>query len=78
MLTLSRVEAKNFLSVGDDPVRVELDSSKFTIVVGQNGFGKCVSINTKVRVRNTITGEIYEITMGDLYAQKKSKYSRKN
>ena len=42
----------------------------------RNGVGKCCSINTVVRVRNKLTGEIKELTMGDLYnAQIEKKHS---
>ena len=43
----------------------------------RNGTGKCCCINTLVRVRNTKTGEITELTMGELYNAALEQQSRK-
>lgn len=39
--------------------------------------GKCVNINTPIKLRNKITGEIVEMTIGDLYEQSKNKNASK-
>jgi ABC-type branched-subunit amino acid transport system ATPase component len=38
----------------------------------RNGVGKCVCINTMVTVRDRHTGEIKQMTMGELYEQTKN------
>jgi hypothetical protein len=70
---------KNFMSVGNTTQAVHFDRNDLTLVLGENldlggddsgarnGTGKCVCINTLVRVRNAKTGEITELTMGELY-----------
>lgn len=79
MLVIKNVTARNFLSIGNQTQAVNLDKHQLTLVLGENldlggdnsgsrnGVGKCCCINTVVKVKNTKTGEIYEITMGDLY-----------
>jgi hypothetical protein len=78
-IQLKNLTVKNFMSVGNCSQAVEFDTSDLTLVLGENldlggndsgarnGTGKCVCINTIVKVRNTVTGEIYETTVGDLY-----------
>lgn len=67
------------MSVGNNTQAIDFDRQDLTLVLGQNldlgghdtgarnGTGKCVCINTLVKVRNTLTGEITELTMGELY-----------
>ena len=67
------------MSVGNQTQAVDFDRKDLTLVLGanydqggddsgaRNGTGKCVCINTIIKVRNTKTGEIYETTIGDLY-----------
>lgn len=87
MIKIKNVSAKNFLSIGNQTQAVNLESNQLTLILGENldlggdssgarnGVGKCVCINTVVKVRNTKTGKIYETTIGDLYnaAAEKSK-----
>lgn len=40
MIIFKRIEYKNFLSSGDNPIVVQLDASPTTLVVGKNGVGK--------------------------------------
>jgi ABC-type dipeptide/oligopeptide/nickel transport system ATPase component len=47
-------------------------------VVGENGSGKCVCINTPIRIQNKKTGDIIETTIGELYAQEKQNNKREN
>ena len=80
---------KNFMSVGNQTQAVNFNKENLTLVLGENldqggdsagsrnGTGKCVCINTLVRVRNTKTGEITELTMGELYNAALEQQSRK-
>jgi hypothetical protein len=80
---------KNFMSVGAQTQAVDFDQEHLTLVLGtnldlggddsgsRNGTGKCVCINALVKVRNTVTGEITELTMGDLYNAAVEQQSRK-
>lgn len=73
---------RNFLSVGNATQAVKLDTPGLTLVLGENldlggggsrnGVGKCSCMNTRVKIRNTITGHVEEITIGELY----EKYSK--
>lgn len=77
MINLKNLTIKNFLSVGQVTQSIDFSNSALTLILGENqdqggegnrnGCGKCVCINTIVKVRNTITGEITELTIGDLY-----------
>ena len=49
-------------NVTDD---VEIEKSNIC-VVGPTGSGKCISGNTKVKIRNKITGQIYYDTINNL------------
>ena len=76
---IKHLTVRNFMSVGNATQAVNFDRKDLTLVLGENidlggddsgarnGTGKCVCINTVVKVKNTITGEIYEITVGELY-----------
>lgn len=79
MIKLQNLTVKNFMSVGNVTQAVNFDQQDLTLVLGENldqggddsgsrnGTGKCVCINTIIKVRNTETDEIYETTIGDLY-----------
>lgn len=79
MLVIKNVTARNFLSIGNQTQAVNLDKHQLTLVLGENldlggdnsgsrnGVGKCCCANTTVKVRNAKTGEMYEVTMGELY-----------
>ena len=79
MIRIKDLTVKNFMSVGNVTQAVNFNHEQLTLVLGENldqggddsgsrnGTGKCCCIDTKVKVRDTVTGEIYEITMGDLY-----------
>jgi len=47
--------------------------NRFSIVKCPRQVGKCVNINTLVRLRNKKTGEIVEMTVGEFYEQQQSK-----
>jgi hypothetical protein len=79
MFKIRNITTKNFMSVGNQTQAVDFDKEHLTLVLGanldlggddsgsRNGTGKCVCINTTIKVRNTLTSEIYETTIGDLY-----------
>ena len=79
MIRIKDLTVKNFMSIGNISQAIAFDKEQLTLVLGENldqggddsgsknGTGKCVCINTVVKVKNTVTGEIYEITVGDLY-----------
>lgn len=78
-IILEDLTVKNFMSVGNQTQCVRFTGENLTLVLGENldqggddsgsrnGTGKCVCINTLVKVRNTITGDIFELSIGDLY-----------
>lgn len=79
MIKIKTLSVRNFMSVGNITQAVNFEKEQLTLVLGENldqggddsgsrnGTGKCCCITTLVRVRNTLTGEIYETTIGDLY-----------
>ena len=79
MFKIKSLSIKNFLSVGNATQAINFDRKNLNLVLAENldlggqdlgaknGTGKCVCINTIVKVRNTKTGEIYETTIGNLY-----------
>jgi len=79
MIQIKDLTVKNFMSVGNRTQAVDFSNEQLTLVLGENldqggddsgsrnGTGKCFCIDTVVKVRDTITGEIYETTVGDLY-----------
>lgn len=89
MFKIRNITVKNFLSVGNQTQSVNFDQDSLTLVLGsnldlggddtgsRNGTGKCCCINTLVKVRNTVTGEITELTVGELYNAALEQQSRK-
>ena len=67
MLCIQKIRYKNILSSGNQFIEIDLEKYRTTIVRGINGSGKCVGINTKIRLRNKKTGEIIETTIGEFY-----------
>ena len=79
MIRFKDLTVKNFMSVGNRTQAVDFSNEQLTLVLGENldqggddsgsrnGTGKCCCINTVVKVRDTVTGEIYETRVGDLY-----------
>ena len=79
MIRFKDLTVKNFMSVGNRTQAIDFSNEQLTLVLGENldqggddsgsrnGTGKCCCINTVVKVRDTVTGEIYETTVGDLY-----------
>ena len=52
-----------------------IHNNRFIIALLSRQSGKCVYINTNIKVRNKRTGEIKDITIGDLYEQLKQSKS---
>lgn len=77
MLKLKELVIRNFMSVGNNSQSINLSKQDLVLVLGENldlggndyrnGVGKCVCINTVVKLRNTVTGEISEVTVGEIY-----------
>ena len=67
MLCIKKIKYKNILSSGNQFIEIDLDSYRTTLSRGINGSGKCVGINTKIRLRNKKTGDIIETTIGEFY-----------
>lgn len=89
MIRIQNLTVKNFMSVGNVSQAINFEKEHLTLVLGENldlggddsgsrnGTGKCVCINTLVKIRNTSTGEIYETTVGDLYNAAMEQQSRR-
>lgn len=81
MINIKTLTLKNFLSIGQITQAINFDRKDLTLILGENldlggdgarnGTGKCVSINTMVKIRNKTTGEISTITIGELYERAK-------
>ena len=71
MITFKNIRWKNLLSTGNQFTEISLNSHTTNIIIGTNGAGKCVCINTKVILRNKKTGEIIETTIGEFYDSQK-------
>jgi len=88
MIKFKVMTVRNFLSIGNITQSIRFDRNDLTLILGQNldlggddsgaknGVGKCVCVNTLIKVRNTLTGEIYETTIGELYNVALEKQSR--
>lgn len=50
MIRITSVSFRNFLSVGNVPVTIRLDSHKKTIISGKNGQGKCLDPLTQIKI----------------------------
>ena len=67
MITFKSVTSRNFLSCGNAPVTIQLNQHHTTAISAANGQGKCFSINTLIKLRNSTTGEVVEMTIGEFY-----------
>jgi len=59
LIVFEQVTYKNFLSAGNKPITIQLNKVPITVVVGQNGSGKCLDPHTRINVRG-ITDEAHE------------------
>lgn len=50
MIKFKELTYKNFYSVGNHPIKIQLDRSPTTLIGGSNGSGKCLSKDTKVDI----------------------------
>ena len=50
MIQFKSIEYKNFLSVGNAPIRLSLDTHPLTLITGKNGAGKCLDKTTKIDI----------------------------
>ena len=83
MLKIKSLVCKNFMSIGAVSQSINFDKNGLTLVLGdnldmggngaKNGVGKCLDENTFVKLRNTQTNEIFEITLGELYNAMRTK-----
>lgn len=48
------------------------NNNRFNILLTPRQVGKCFNINTKVRIKNKLTNEIFEVTIGELYEKAKN------
>ena len=51
---------------------------RYSVALISRQMGKCVCINTIVKIRNKKTGEVLEITIGELYEMQKQKHEDRN
>ena len=73
------IRYKNLLASGNAWTEIDLSSYRNTLVIGANGVGKCLSLNTLIKLRNKKTGEIIEMPIGEFYeTQEKQDHSRKD
>jgi hypothetical protein len=50
MVIFKKVTAKNFFSIGNNPIEIILNKSPTTLVAGSNGSGKCLHHSTKIEI----------------------------
>lgn len=51
MIIFRNITWKNLLSTGNNPITIQLDRSPTTLIVGQNGAGKCLHRSTEVDIK---------------------------
>lgn len=71
MIIFKKARAKNFLSIGNTFLEYDLNVNNISLFRGTNGSGKCVGLNTVIKIRNKNTGEIIETTIGEFYESQK-------
>jgi len=67
MILFKKLRYQNLLSTGNQFTELEFTKSKSTLVVGQNGAGKCVEKTTLINLRDKETGEIFSCHIGDFF-----------
>ena len=71
MLLFHKIRYKNFLSFGNNFTEIDFQKNSTNIIIGNNGNGKCVDMNTQISLRNKKTGKIIETTIGEFYDSQK-------
>lgn len=67
MIVFENIKYKNILSTGNQFNSISLNDFKTNLIIGKNGEGKCLFLGTPIRVRNKITNEILDITVGEFF-----------
>lgn len=67
MIVFENIKYKNILSTGNQFNSISLNDFKTNLIIGKNGEGKCLFSTTPIRVRNKITNEILDITVGEFF-----------
>jgi hypothetical protein len=78
-IKIKSLTVKNFMSIGNVSQAINFDTSKLTLVLGENldlggddngarnGTGKCIGSTSILKIRNATSGEQFEITAADFY-----------
>jgi DNA repair exonuclease SbcCD ATPase subunit len=67
MIIFKKISTRNLLSYGNVPTVLELNARKNTLIVGQNGSGKCVEKSSRIAVLVYPDNEYDEMTIGEIY-----------
>ena len=49
-IVFEKIRFRNFLSVGNSFTEIDLNKNKNTLIVGKNGFGKCLRVRTNIDI----------------------------
>jgi hypothetical protein len=47
----TQLEYKNLQSIGNHPIKIQLDKAPHTLIGGRNGSGKCLDKSTKIDIK---------------------------
>ena len=75
-IKFKKISYKNLLSVGNNPVEINLDSSPTTLLFGKNGNGKCLFPTTKINI--SINNNEIEELFKEFIDEKKGNDRRKD
>jgi hypothetical protein len=51
MIRFNNIKWRNFLSTGNQFTEIQLNKNPTTLIVGENGAGKCVDPSTKIEIQ---------------------------
>ena len=68
MIVFERLSIKNFLSYGQIPSIIDLNTHAKTLICSPNGMGKCLRGSTTIQVRSDHKGETKTIQLKDLFS----------
>lgn len=51
MIIFKELKYSNFLSSGNNPTTIDLDSVESTLILGKNGSGKCLGSSTVLQIQ---------------------------